>query len=103
MRFTCSRLVIFACISLILGIATAEAAGKGARCSGGLKSRCDAGLWCEPKPGRCAANHPRGRCVEVPAVCTMVYQPVCGCNGKTYSNDCARRSARVAKKHNGAC
>lgn len=31
-------------------------------------------------------------CVETPypsdRVCTMIYQPVCGCNGKTYGNAC---------------
>jgi hypothetical protein len=44
-----------------------------------------------------------GKCVAVPEICTQIFMPVCGCNNKTYSNDCMRQAAKVAKKSDGAC
>jgi len=35
--------------------------------------------------------------------CYKIYRPVCGCNGKTYSNDCMAKKEGVTKWTEGPC
>ena len=55
------------------------------------------------KNGQCSIIDMSGTCAKVPRFCTRIFKPVCGCDGKTYGNDCERQVAMVSKNHNGKC
>ena len=44
-----------------------------------------------------------GTCSAKTEYCTYEYAPVCGCDKKTYANDCLRKQAKVALYHKGVC
>lgn len=72
------------------------------RCGGIAGEQCAEGEICMFDDGVCISDA-QGVCVTAPAGCPEVYNPVCGCDDVTYSNECFARQAQVAIAHRGAC
>ncbi len=41
--------------------------------------------------------------IQADCSCYEIYQPVCGCNGVTYSNDCMAECSGINDYTSGAC
>jgi hypothetical protein len=84
---------------------TGGTAGSTGRTCGGLAGvTCATNEFCDLLAGSCNLSDATGTCVlSVGVGCIASVQPVCGCNGKTYNNDCERQVAGVSKKSDGAC
>lgn len=95
-------LIGFAVLSA-LSLSPLSAATLGETCDGIAALRCGEGLWCEHAPGQCKVADGSGMCAKAPEVCTQDYNPVCGCDGKTYGNDCMRKLAKAQLDHVGGC
>ena len=72
-------------------------------CGGVTGVPCGTGEVCDLRDPTCAVADLEGLCVPGPLPCPMGGNPVCGCDGVTYPNDCARLNAGATLAHTGAC
>jgi hypothetical protein len=77
----------------------------GAFCGGFAGLPCaDASQFCKFDPAtKCGSGDQGGVCTSKPQACYDIYRPVCGCDDKTYGNDCEAASAGVSILHEGEC
>jgi hypothetical protein len=81
-------------------VATASGAGCGSR---GLPP-CAADQFCDfPAGSDCGATDRGGVCKARPDLCTADVDPVCGCDGISYSNACAAASTGISVDRKGSC
>jgi hypothetical protein len=68
----------------------------------GVNKDCAQGLYCAYKT-QCGATDAGGTCTKRPNMCTKIYAPVCGCDGKTYGSGCTAAAAGVSVAQKGEC
>lgn len=64
---------------------------------------CLPGTFCLFREGTCGKDGAEGGCTKRAEACTMNYDPVCGCDGNTYSNACAAATKGQSVERKGNC
>lgn len=72
-------------------------------CGGIAGIPCNDGEYCRFDGGHCGATDQAGTCQPIPEVCTEISAPVCGCDDKTYDNECFAAAEGVSVLAEGEC
>ena len=95
--------------AVAVGVALAPVDGAmsaqlGEVCGGRLGIGCARELFCDWPVGTCGGWNVEGICTRIPRFCVQrIGRRVCGCDGKTYTNNCQRQRAIVSKQQDGRC
>lgn len=93
-------------IALGGGVASCNSGGGGPRrieCGGASSFPCPPGMFCDLGK-RCGGVDRVGHCSYQPTEeCGAEEDPVCGCDGVEYSNECLANSGGVSVDYEGPC
>jgi hypothetical protein len=85
------------------GMADKKMSKAGAMCGGIAGLKCPEGQACRYPTNKCNVADLSGTCVAVKNPCPTGGAKVCGCDGKTYANQCELLTAGVREASKGAC
>ena len=104
------KLCICLVLVLLVGVATSGSSADkspdtkaGAMCGGIAGLQCPEGQACKYPVDKCNVADLSGTCVKVRNPCPTGGTKVCGCDNKTYANECELLKSGVHELHTGPC